>query len=114
MVHHGRHFGRTVHALCSIQALFANGLLWLGELADEPEESFDDEYVCSCIPICLKPMSYRQRREFRVFNALLQMIPGLQARLREGSEEDVLEIANLASINGQFDVNPCNAHAYLY
>ena len=40
LVGHGRHFGRTVHALCNVNALITNGLLRLGELADEPEESF--------------------------------------------------------------------------
>jgi hypothetical protein len=45
LVHHGRHFGRTVHALCNISALMTNGLLYLGEQAEEPEESFTNEYV---------------------------------------------------------------------
>ena len=40
LIGHGRHFGRTVHALCNVNALITNGLLRLGELADEPEESF--------------------------------------------------------------------------
>lgn len=40
LVSHGRHFGRTVHALCNVQALITNGLLRMGEQADEPEESF--------------------------------------------------------------------------
>jgi hypothetical protein len=43
LVHHGRHFGRTVHSLCNVSALITNGLLRLGELADEPEESFTYE-----------------------------------------------------------------------
>jgi hypothetical protein len=45
LVSHGRHFGRAVHALCNVQALLTNGLLRLGELAEEPEESFTAEYV---------------------------------------------------------------------
>jgi hypothetical protein len=45
LVSHGRHFGRTVHALCSVQALLTNGLLRMGELADEPEEAFTLESV---------------------------------------------------------------------
>lgn len=40
LIGHGRHFGRTVHALCNVNALITNGLLRLGELADEPDESF--------------------------------------------------------------------------
>jgi hypothetical protein len=45
LVHYGRHFGRTVHALCNVSALLTNGLLRLGEQAGEPEESFTEEYV---------------------------------------------------------------------
>jgi hypothetical protein len=39
-ISHGRHFCRTVHALCNVKGLITNGLLRLGELADEPEETF--------------------------------------------------------------------------
>lgn len=45
LVHHGRHFGRTVHAMCTVQALLNNGLLRMGELAEEPEETFSHELV---------------------------------------------------------------------
>jgi hypothetical protein len=45
LVHYGRHFGRTVHALCSVKALITNGLLRIGERASEPDESFTWEYV---------------------------------------------------------------------
>ena len=38
---------------------------------------------------------WRQRREHRVFSALLQMVPGLEERLMEGSEDDVVAIAEL-------------------
>lgn len=43
LIHFGRHFGRTIHALCNINALITNGLLRLSELADEPEETFTNE-----------------------------------------------------------------------
>jgi hypothetical protein len=43
LVSHGCHFGRTVHALCNINALLTNGLLRMGELAAEPEDSFTAE-----------------------------------------------------------------------
>ncbi len=45
LVHHGRHFGRTVHALCNVTALLNNGLLYIGELSGQPEETFTHEYV---------------------------------------------------------------------
>ena len=47
LIHYGRHFGRTVHALCNIHALINNGILRLGDLADHPEESFSAEYRLS-------------------------------------------------------------------
>jgi hypothetical protein len=43
LIGHGRHFCRTVHALCNIKALLTNGILRLGEQADEPDESFNAE-----------------------------------------------------------------------
>jgi hypothetical protein len=39
-------------------------------------------------------MPIRQRREHRVFNDLLQMIPGLEDRLMAGDEEDTSRIAD--------------------
>jgi hypothetical protein len=43
LVHHGRHFGRTLHAMTNVKALLTNGLLRLGELAEQPEETFTAE-----------------------------------------------------------------------
>lgn len=43
LVHHGRHFGRTIHALCRIHSLIINGILREVEQADEPEESCTNE-----------------------------------------------------------------------
>jgi hypothetical protein len=39
LVSHGRHFGRTVHALCNVQALLTNGLRRLNELTGEMDET---------------------------------------------------------------------------
>ena len=41
-VHHGRHFGRTVHAMCNVHALICNGIGHLGEEL-VPEESLTYE-----------------------------------------------------------------------
>ncbi|KIM75845.1 hypothetical protein PILCRDRAFT_13218 [Piloderma croceum F 1598] len=79
LVSHSRHFGHMVHALCNVQNLLTNGLLRLGELAEEPDESFTLE----------------QRREHLVFNVLLQMIPGLEECLMDGCEDDILSIATM-------------------
>lgn len=44
LVHYGRHFGRTIHALCTVSALLNNGLLSMEQVvkADEP---LTHEYV---------------------------------------------------------------------
>jgi hypothetical protein len=46
-VHHGRHFGRTIHALCNVNNLLTNGLQLEVTLEDEPLESLSAEYVFS-------------------------------------------------------------------
>jgi hypothetical protein len=43
LVHHGRHFGRTVHALCNVSSLLSNGVLRMGELSEEPENAITHE-----------------------------------------------------------------------
>jgi hypothetical protein len=40
----------------------------------------------------------RQRREYHVFEALLQIIPGLEASLMNGSESDIIEIVELVCL----------------
>lgn len=45
LVHHGRHFGRTVHALCTVGALLNNGIIRMGELTEQAEDTFTQEYV---------------------------------------------------------------------
>jgi hypothetical protein len=40
LVHHGRHFGRTIHALCNVRALISGGLLRMVELANRDEDTF--------------------------------------------------------------------------
>jgi hypothetical protein len=40
----------------------------------------------------------RERREHRVFRHMLQAIPGLEARLIGGSEEEVVFIADMVSV----------------
>jgi hypothetical protein len=51
----------------------------MGELADQPEETFTSE----------------ERREHKIFQILLQMVPGLEARLMEGSDQDTVHVAEL-------------------
>jgi hypothetical protein len=104
LIGHGRHFGRTVHALCNIQALLTNGVLRLGEQANEPE-SLTVEYIDPPISIYCAPnrLSLRQRWERRVFSELLQIVPNLETRLREGADDDAARIADLVRHELSFD-----------
>lgn len=45
-VHHGRHFGRTVHALCRVHAIINNGILWEGSIGNG-EELDSEQYEYS-------------------------------------------------------------------
>ena len=40
---------------------------------------------------------FRERREHGVFQKLLQMVPGLEERLLNGSEEDIVFVADMVS-----------------
>ncbi|KAJ3540193.1 hypothetical protein NMY22_g4405 [Coprinellus aureogranulatus] len=74
LIHHGRHFGRSVYAFANIQALLLAGLS-----ADE-----------DCPPDTLQ-----ERRELRVFRKILSMIPDFEERLMTSSEEEVMAIASM-------------------
>jgi hypothetical protein len=43
LVHYGRHFGRTVHALCTVSVLLNNGLIRMRELAEKPDDGLTHE-----------------------------------------------------------------------
>ncbi|KIM91267.1 hypothetical protein PILCRDRAFT_84244 [Piloderma croceum F 1598] len=62
-----------------LSTLLTNGILHIGELAEQPEDTFTHE----------------ERREHHVFQQLLQTVPGLEKRLMEGSSEDVAHVAEL-------------------
>ncbi|KAF6741086.1 hypothetical protein DFP72DRAFT_863184 [Ephemerocybe angulata] len=73
LVHHGRHFGRAVYAFANIQSLLIAGLN-----ADED----------------MPPETQQERRELRVYQRLLAMVPGLEERIVNAeSEEEVMGIA---------------------
>lgn len=40
---------------------------------------------------------FRERQEYTVFRELLRMVPGLEARLMESSEEETIAIADLVT-----------------
>jgi hypothetical protein len=78
----------------------------MGELSEQSEDTFTHEFVVPFYFIYnmwLTPA--RERREHRIFQALLQMIPGLEERLMEGSNEDVIHVAELVRSN-RFDEFP--------
>ncbi|KAG2108888.1 uncharacterized protein F5147DRAFT_773221 [Suillus discolor] len=79
LVSHGRHFGRTVFALCNYPSLLTNGILRLEQIEDFPLEDFPAE----------------ERREHCVFEQLLDSYPGLLEQLKDGSEEEILHVGEL-------------------
>ncbi|KAG1851802.1 hypothetical protein C8R48DRAFT_749959 [Suillus tomentosus] len=79
LVLHGRHFGRTVFALCNYPALLTAGILRLEELQDSPLEDFPADV----------------RREHRVFIELLDSYPGLMDCLTNGEEEDIIYVGEM-------------------
>ncbi|KAG2152839.1 hypothetical protein DEU56DRAFT_727563 [Suillus clintonianus] len=79
LISHGRHFGRTVFALCNFPSLLTNGILRLEQMEDAPLEDFSAD----------------ERREHRVFEHLLESYPGLLERLQNGSEEELIHVGEL-------------------
>ncbi|KAG1765872.1 hypothetical protein EV702DRAFT_1182401 [Suillus placidus] len=73
LVLHGRHFGRTVFAMCNHPALLIGGVLRLEELQDSPIEDFPAE----------------------VFMELIDSYPGLLACLTDSEEEDIIHMGEL-------------------
>ncbi|KAH6885164.1 hypothetical protein BKA70DRAFT_1377492 [Coprinopsis sp. MPI-PUGE-AT-0042] len=81
LVHHGRHFGRTIQAFCQVHLLLKQGLtrtiqLELGRIAE------DD-------------LTDSERQEHRIYTALLGLSPTLEERLCTGSEQELFHIADL-------------------
>ncbi|RDB18332.1 hypothetical protein Hypma_000416 [Hypsizygus marmoreus] len=79
LIHHGRHFGRMVNALCNVFSLLTNGILRLVERCEEPDESFTAD----------------ERREYRVFRSLILIVPGLEKRIMNCSQEELRLIMDL-------------------
>jgi hypothetical protein len=102
LVHHGRHFGRTVHAMCNIQALVTNDILRAAGDGEVVGETLTLEFVPLSLTsrishlMCPSP-NCRVRNEHRVFQKLLRMIPHLAERFAEASEEEIMAMADLVS-----------------
>jgi hypothetical protein len=74
----------------------------MGELADQPDEYFTQEYAVLFFAFATGDLQThtRERREHRVFRVLLDMISGLEQRLVDGSEEDAVHVASLVCLPG--------------
>ncbi|KAF8074612.1 hypothetical protein FPV67DRAFT_1408440 [Lyophyllum atratum] len=79
LVGHGRHFGRTVHALCRIHTLINNGMKHEVDYNKNPEH----------------PFSIQEQREYLVYRQLLQIVPGFEERLYDGSPEEIQHLADM-------------------
>ncbi|KIJ10242.1 hypothetical protein PAXINDRAFT_86370, partial [Paxillus involutus ATCC 200175] len=79
LVHHGRHFGRVVHAFSNVQTLLTNGITLMSELEERARQRW----------------SNRERKEYAVFRKLLKIVLGLEAHLMSSSEDDVVTVAEL-------------------
>ena len=97
LIHHGRHFGRTHHALCSMRVLLKNGLLRQERLATNGGNVLTIRFVVTSglLRLRLDSCILREEQEHRIFQCLLQMIPSLEGRLVESSEEELRLIADL-------------------
>ncbi|KAJ3549152.1 hypothetical protein NMY22_g988 [Coprinellus aureogranulatus] len=91
LIHHGRHFGRSVFAFANIHALIISGLSADEDSPPETQQlSLNDGDLRRILT-----RSYRERRELRVFKKLLSMIPGFEDRLMSSSEEEMMAIASM-------------------
>jgi hypothetical protein len=45
----------------------------------------------------------RDRREHRIFKQLLQMVPGFEQRIMDGTEADLSHVADLVRHSGDYD-----------
>lgn len=95
LVSYGRHFGRTVYALCDVHKLLTNGILGLRSPSEEPLSSTPGYVYGASFWTAFVNWSLKQRREHGVFKVLLQIIPSLETRLIDGSDDDVGTIAKM-------------------
>ena len=99
LIYHGRHFGRTVHAMCNVQVLLTQGVEHLASTEVVAEESLTLEYIliilASIISRLMHPPQRRARRGRQVFDKLCRIIPRFSDRLLESEEWQIIEMAEL-------------------
>ena len=83
--------------MCNVQVLIINGLLRMSEADGEVQvETLTYEFVPILLSLSLLTYSERRaRKEYQVFQRLLQMVPRLFERLTEASDEESMMVADL-------------------
>ena len=99
-MHHGRHFCRTIHAMCNIYALLSQSVIHEAEREGKDE---DEDYTAEFIPFHFLGLHFltffsRERQEHVVFKALLTLILNFEEQIMTGSEDNLAEIANSVSL----------------
>ncbi|KAI0065330.1 hypothetical protein BV25DRAFT_1913920 [Artomyces pyxidatus] len=79
LVFHGRHFGRTVHAMCNVKALFQEALSLLADSDEVPDSA----------------RTHEQRKVLGAFRQLSRMVPNLMERVMSAEPDEVMEMATL-------------------
>lgn len=79
-----------------------NGLLRLGELADELVESFSSEYTLLFTVLILAKgaecgYSSGTGASFALFDVLLKLVPGLEERIVKGFDDETTRIGELVT-----------------
>ncbi|TFK17107.1 hypothetical protein FA15DRAFT_683610 [Coprinopsis marcescibilis] len=81
LVHHGRHFGRTIQAFCRVQSLVQNGLTVTIQI--ELGRTSEDQ------------LNIGERREYEIYKQLLGLSPMLEERLCTGSPQEIYYISEM-------------------
>jgi len=69
------------------------------ELAETDADAFSQEYVVLLSYAATLIYLLREQREHRVFQQLLHTVPGLEERILNGFDEEIVHIADLVSIS---------------
>ncbi|KAG6906365.1 hypothetical protein DXG01_014296 [Tephrocybe rancida] len=80
LISHGRHFGRSIHALCRVHAVINNGLVIEADLLDGASEEL---------------LSFDKRFELTLFRQILKLTPNMQDKIYDSSDEELVHIADL-------------------
>ncbi|KAF6741310.1 hypothetical protein DFP72DRAFT_802394 [Ephemerocybe angulata] len=82
LVHYGRHWGRTVSTFCPIFGLVRDGMERKQRLGDDLE-AYEDQ------------VDAREARDHRLYRQLFLLVPKLEERLGQSSDEEIHYICNM-------------------